>query len=257
MTHRATAIIPARIGSSRLPGKVLEKIGREPMVWHVCKAAGAALGPDNVIVATDSVEVLRTIESLGGRACLTERPVDCGTARCEAAVTALGIDSDIIVNLQADEPFISPDDIRRLVSAFDDDRTRIATLARRFDPAEGWDTLFSPANPKVAIDDDGFALYFSRSIIPYVRDVDWRQWTSAATFHLHVGSYAFRTDVLHRVVSLKPNPLEEAERLEQLRWLAAGYRIKVVVTDAMTMSVDTPDDLEAARKHFNSLQHND
>lgn len=238
------AVIPARYGSTRFPGKPLADIAGEPMVWHVYLRAAEALGEKNVIVATDDIRILQAVSSRGGRAVMSSRPVDCGTARCADAIAQLGLRPRIVVNIQGDEPFISPDDIIRLIRAMDDETVEIATLARRFEATEGFDTLFDAGNPKVTFDRNGYALYFSRSIIPYVRDHDWRRWIETTEFHIHVGTYAFRGNLLQEMVNLPPSPLEIAERLEQLRWLEGGYRIKVAITPNKPMSVDTPDDLQ-------------
>lgn len=181
---------------------------------------------------------------------MTPSDLPSGTARCAAAVQAIGRKPRIVVNLQADEPFIAPAEIIRLADCFTDPTVEIASLARRFDPDEGFDTLFSPDNVKVVMDSRGDALYFSRSIIPYVRDCKWQDWTRATTFYIHVGLYAFRTDTLMAVTALPPSEAEIAESLEQLRWIAAGHRIRMALTSSHSLGIDTPSDLEAARKLF-------
>lgn len=251
MSH-VLAIIPARFASTRLPGKPLALIQGEPMIWHVYSQAAKALGPDNVLVATDHRSILQAVTLRGGNALITSPDLDCGTARCAEALRISGLNPDLVINLQADEPLINPADILKLVRCFDDPLVDIATLARPFNPTEGFDSLFSPDNPKVVFDDSMNALYFSRSIIPYVRDVDWQQWIHSASFHIHVGSYAFRPHVLRRVAALPPSSLEKAEKLEQLRWLQAGLRIRIALTQSHCISIDTPDDLEIVRRIFNS-----
>ena len=238
------AIIPARYGSTRFAGKPLAMIAGEPMIWHVYRRAALALGEQNVWVATDDNRILEAITTRGGNALISSRPVDCGTDRCADALDQLPRRPDIVVNLQGDEPLIDPADINLLVNAMSDKSVDIATLARRFHPTEGFEALFDPGTPKVTFDSRHNALYFSRSIIPYVRDHDWKQWTTSADFHIHVGTYAFRTDVLSAIASLPPSPLEQAEKLEQLRWLEAGYRIRVALTANHSISVDTPDDIK-------------
>lgn len=252
--HRTIAIIPARYASSRLPGKPLAVIGDSPMVWHVYRSASQALGEGNVFVATDNDEIWQAVTERGGRCIMVKEAVDCGTARCAAALTKIsGPDPDVVINVQGDEPFIDPDEIRSLAECFEASEVEIATLARKFDPAEGFDTLFSPDRPKVVTDIRSNALYFSRSIIPYVRDVEWKQWIHTTEFLIHVGTYAFRASTLLEIAQLPPSMLEKAEKLEQLRWLQAGYKIKILLTQSTHTGVDTPADLEAARKIFANL----
>ncbi len=255
--NNVIALIPARLQSSRLPGKPLAEIGGIPMVWHVFMRAAEALGHENVFVVTDSQRILEAVRSRGGNAILSDRQADCGTTRCAHALERIATDAEIILNLQADEPFIATDDIRNLADSLSDPAFRIATLARKFDPADGFETLFSPDNTKVVFDNSMGALYFSRSIIPYVRGVEWKQWLKTTTFHIHAGTYAFRRQTLLSLPSLPPSPAEEAERLEQLRWLAAGLRIKVVLTETSLIGVDTPEELELARKRFDELHYNE
>lgn len=247
---KTIAILPARYGSTRLPGKPLADIGGKPMVWHAYSRAAEVLGIENVYVATDDQRIVDAVTRLGGNALIVTEGVTCGTDRCARALDAIGRDAGIVLNLQPDEPFISPADIEQLMACFDDPAVEIATLARRFDPAEGFDELFSPDNPKVVFDSRGDACYFSRSIIPYVRDHEWRQWIRTTAFYMHVGTYGFRAEALRAVATLPPSPAETAERLEQLRWLHAGYRIRVAITTDRHISVDTPADLEAARCHY-------
>lgn len=150
--------------------------------------------------------IVEAVRSRGGNAILSDRPADCGTTRCAHALERIATDAEIILNLQADEPFIATDDIRNLADSLSDPAFRIATLARKFDPADGFETLFSPDNTKVVFDNSMGALYFSRSIIPYVRGVEWKQWLETATFHIHAGTYAFRRQTLLSLPSLPPRP---------------------------------------------------
>jgi len=238
------AVIPARYGSTRFPGKPLALIKGEPMIWHVYKRAVQAVGAGNVAVATDDDRIYRAVTSRGGHAVMSSAGIDCGTSRCADALTKLDRTPRVVINLQGDEPLIDPADIHRLVTCMEDESVEIATLARVFNPSEGFDTLFNPNNPKVTMDSQGYALYFSRSIIPYVRDHEWREWINATTFHIHVGTYAFRPQTLMNLVALPPSPLEQAEKLEQLRWLEAGYKIKIAITRNCPVSIDTPRDLQ-------------
>lgn len=242
-------IIPARYASTRFPGKPLAKIGDMTMIERVYRRASLAL--DHVAVATDDVRIFDTVTGFGGQAVMTSTEHRSGTDRCYEAFTKLGFDADVIINIQGDEPFIDPSQIEALKSCFDRPDTHIATLVRRFDPAAGFDALFNPNTPKVVLDNEGCALYFSRSIIPYVRNKGWQEWTEATNFYTHVGLYAYHRDVLAEIVKLPQSQLELAESLEQLRWLQAGYRIRTAVTDCPTIGIDTPADLERAIASLN------
>lgn len=237
-------IIPARYASTRFPGKPLADIGGMTMIERVYRQASKAL--DEVVVATDDTRIASTVEGFGGRAIMTSAEHRSGTDRCYEAYCLSGSEADVVINIQGDEPFIAPAQIEALKGCFDSEETRLATLVRRFDPALGWDALFDPNTPKVVLDSDMHALYFSRSIIPYVRNRPWQEWIDSAVFHTHVGLYGYRAATLAEIVSLPQSPLELAESLEQLRWLQAGYRIKAALTDAPTIGIDTPADLEAA-----------
>lgn len=248
-----TGIIPARFASTRLPGKVLADIGGIPMIERVCRRAAPAV--DRLIVAADDIRIVRAVEAFGRHAVLTSPDAPNGTARCAEALALINDDADIIVNIQADEPFIDPADITAAVSCFSDPTVDIVTLARRFGPGEDISELLSPDNPKVVMDSRMNALYFSRAALPFVRDVAVEQWPAAASLHLHVGLYAFRRSLLPDIAALPSCPLEKAERLEQLRWLAAGYRIRIAMTESRTISVDTPADLENARRFASAHDH--
>ena len=241
-------IIPARYASSRFPGKPLAKLGDSPVIEHVVKRVEKVL--EEVYVATDDERIAEVVTGFGGRPIMTSPNHPSGTDRVMEAYLKSGSKADVIINIQGDEPFIAEEQIRLLMSAFDDQNTQIATLARRFDPATGFDALFDPNLVKLVKDDKDFALYFSRSIIPYVRGKVWTEWLESAVFHTHVGIYAYRADVLERLTKLPQSSLEKAESLEQLRWLQNGYKIKVGITDTPTIGIDTPDDLEHAQKYL-------
>lgn len=248
---KCIAIIPARWASSRFPGKPLADIGGMPMIERVYRRAAEALGPDAVAVATDDSRIVATVEAFGGRAILTSDQHRSGTDRCYEAFCTWGVDADVVINVQGDEPFVDPRQIRQLADCFTSPDIDIATLVRRFDPALGWDALFNPNTPKVVLDNDMNALYFSRSIIPYVRGKEWQEWIHSCTFYTHVGMYGYRADVLAEIVKLPQSALELAESLEQLRWLSNGYRIRTAVTEYATVGIDTPDDLQRALKFLN------
>ena len=238
-------IIPARYASSRFPGKPLADIGGMTMIERVYRQASKAL--DSVMVATDDSRIYDEVKRFGGEVVMTSEAHRSGTDRCYEAYVKSGSDADVVINIQGDEPFIDPAQIEAVMQCFvDEPTTPIATLVRRFDPALGWNALFNPNTPKVVLDNDGNALYFSRSIIPYVRGHEWTEWIDSAVFHTHVGLYAYRADVLGEITSLPQSSLELAESLEQLRWLQNGYRIATALTTAPTIGIDPPADLERA-----------
>lgn len=238
-------IIPARYASSRFPGKPLADIGGMTMIERVYRQASKAL--DSVMVATDDSRIYDEVKRFGGEVVMTSEAHRSGTDRCYEAYVKSGSDADVVINIQGDEPFIDPAQIEAVMQCFvDEPTTPIATLVRRFDPALGWNALFNPNTPKVVLDNDGNALYFSRSIIPYVRGHEWTEWIDSAVFHTHVGLYAYRADVLGEITSLPQSSLELAESLEQLRWLQNGYRIATALTTSPTIGIDTPADLERA-----------
>lgn len=239
-------IIPARYASTRFPGKPLADIGGMTMVERVYRQASKAL--PQVLVATDDERIFNAVKAFGGEVVMTADTHRSGTDRCFEAYRKSGSDADVVINIQGDEPFIAPSQIEALKGCFDIPGTQLATLVRRFDPALGWDALFNPNTPKVVLDDAMHALYFSRSIIPYVRNYPWQEWIGHATFHTHVGLYGYRTDALAEIVRLPQSSLEMAESLEQLRWLQAGYQIQAALTDEPTIGIDTPDDLARAVK---------
>ncbi|MBO4995588.1 MAG: 3-deoxy-manno-octulosonate cytidylyltransferase [Muribaculaceae bacterium] len=240
-------IIPARYASTRFPGKPLADIGGMTMIERVYRQASKSL--DNVWVATDDTRIFDTVTAFGGNAIMTSDKHRSGTDRCYEAYCNIASKADVIINIQGDEPFIDPAQIEALKSCFTDQCCRqIATLVREFDPKKGFDALFDPNTPKVVFDDNMNALYFSRSIIPYVRNAEWKEWLNKAKFHTHIGMYAYHADILKELVKLPQSSLEIAESLEQLRWLQAGYKIKIGITNVDTIGIDTPADLEAARR---------
>lgn len=237
-------IIPARFASTRFPGKPLADICGKPMIRRVYEQAAKAL--EHVVVATDDARILRAVREFGGNCVMTSESHRSGTDRCYEAAMMFAPDADVVINIQGDEPFVDPSQIEALKECFAQGDTRIATLIREFDPEAGFEALFNPNTPKVVKDSSGNALYFSRSIIPYVRGKEWNEWVTATTFYTHVGMYAYTLPTLAEIVKLPQSPLEIAESLEQLRWLQAGYRIKTAVTGCKTVGIDTPEDLKAA-----------
>lgn len=238
------AIIPARYSSTRFPGKPLAKLGGKSVIQRVYEQVSSVM--DDAVVATDDERILNEVLNFGGKAVMTSTSHRSGTDRCQEAYTKLGEEFDIIINVQGDEPFIRKEQIETLKSCFENPETEIATLVKPFSEEDGVEALFNPNSPKVVIDGKSQALYFSRSVIPYLRGVEPENWLSKHTFYKHIGIYAFRAKVLKEVTSLPQSPLEKAESLEQLRWLESGYKIGVGITNFETIGIDTPADLERA-----------
>lgn len=239
-------IIPARFASSRLPGKPLADIGGKPMIQWVYENTVKEL--NDVIVATDHPAIEQAVLGFGGRVMKTSPDHPSGTDRCAEVAQTLsrsGEEYDVIINIQGDEPFIKKSHIRMLKEAFSDAETQIATLVN---PIKDSSELLNPNAVKVVVNKHGFALYFSRSPVPYNRHVADDNWLSGHTYLKHLGMYAYRSDVLGQITMLSPSPLEKTESLEQLRWLENGFGIRVLVTHDPSQGIDTPGDLEAARK---------
>lgn len=245
-------IIPARYASTRFPGKPLARLGGMMVIERVYRQAAKALGDSNVAVATDDRRIYDAVESFGGRAVMTSADHRSGTDRCHEAYVALGSDADVVVNIQGDEPFIAPEQIKLLTDCFADSSVDIATLIREVGADTPYEVLANPNRPKVVVAENGNALYFSRSVIPYVRSAERDVWSACHRFFTHIGMYAFRADVLARVVGLPQSDLEKAESLEQLRWLSNGFSIRTAVTAHETIGIDTPDDLAAAEEYLKS-----
>ena len=237
------AIIPARYASTRFPGKPLALLGGRPVIQHVYEKAAQAL--DEAYVATDDERIARVVESFGGHAIMTRADHKSGTDRIEEAAEKIGTDADVVINIQGDEPFVDASQLKTLQSLFDFEVTQIGTLGKRFDSMEATE---NPNSPKIVCDKQGFALYFSRSVIPFVRGQEPKSWLNHYPYLKHLGLYAYRREVLREVTQLPQSPLELAESLEQLRWLENGYRIRVGLTDVETVGIDTPADLERAEQ---------
>jgi 3-deoxy-manno-octulosonate cytidylyltransferase (CMP-KDO synthetase) len=233
-------IIPARYASSRFPGKPLIDIKGKTMIERVYAQAKKSKALSRVIVATDDERIQKKVLEFGGEVCMTLSTHPSGTDRCAEVVNKLNLQCDAVVNIQGDEPFIDPDQIDLLCSCFDDSRTQLATLIKKIESQE---ILFNSNSPKVIIDRDGFAIYFSRHAIPYVRGAKENEWLSKNTFYQHIGIYGYRTGVLEEITKLRPSQLEKSESLEQLRWIENGLKIKTAVTTFETIAIDTPDDL--------------
>lgn len=241
-----TAIIPARYASSRFPGKPLADMAGKSMIQRVYEQVQKAVS--EVWVATDNVSIFEAVETFGGKAIMTSEAHRSGTDRVYEAYGKIGKGCDVVINIQGDEPFIQPAQIKTLMDCFESGDTQLATLVKPFRKEDGFETLFNPNSPKVIINKRNEAIYFSRSIIPYIRDVHHTEWLDKHTFYKHIGMYAYRGDVLKEITKLPQSSLEIAESLEQLRWIENGYKIKIGFTDIETIGIDTPDDLERALK---------
>lgn len=240
------AIIPARFASSRFPGKPLADMVGKSMIQRVYEQVQKAVS--EVWVATDNVSIFEAVETFGGKAIMTSEAHRSGTDRVYEAYGKIGKGCDVVINIQGDEPFIQPAQIKTLMDCFESGDTQLATLVKPFLKEDGFETLFNPNSPKVIINKRNEAIYFSRSIIPYIRDVHHTEWLDKHTFYKHIGMYAYRGDVLKEITKLPQSSLEIAESLEQLRWIENGYKIKIGFTDIETIGIDTPDDLERALK---------
>lgn len=238
------AIIPARYASTRFPGKPLADMGGKPMIQRVYEQVKRAV--HDVWVATDDSRIFETVKAFGGKAVMTSTDHRSGTDRIQEAYSKIGEDFDVVINVQGDEPFIQPEQIESLKECFDSKDVELATLAKPFKKEDGFDVLFNPNSPKVVINKENEAIYFSRSIVPYIRDAHHTEWLDKHTFYKHIGMYAYRVDVLKEITQLPQSSLEKAESLEQLRWIENGYRIRVGYTDVETIGIDTPEDMERA-----------
>lgn len=236
-------IIPARYASTRFPGKPLALLGGKPVIQHVYVKVAAVL--EAAYVATDDERIYDVVKSFGGQVVMTRTDHKSGTDRIEEAIEKIGGEWDVVVNVQGDEPFVAKSQLDTICHCFDDPTTQIATLGK---PFESMEAVQNPNSPKIVVDNMGFAMYFSRSVIPYVRGKEKSSWLTHYPFLKHLGIYGYRKDVLRQVTQLPQSSLEIAESLEQLRWLQNGFKIKVGTTDVETVGIDTPQDLERAEE---------
>lgn len=242
-------IIPARYSSTRFPGKPLALLNHKPVIQHVYEQVSAVL--HETYVATDDQRIYDTVLSFGGKAVMTSNNHQSGTDRIQEAVEILQPTCDVILNIQGDEPFIQKEQIASLCQCFDDSNTQIATLGK---PFENQKAVENPNSPKIVLNNQGYAMYFSRSVIPFIRNKKDEQWFAQFPFLKHLGVYAYRKEVLKQITQLPQSSLELAESLEQLRWLQNGYRIKVAITNIDTIGIDTPEDLQRAERFLANKQ---
>ena len=241
---RVLGIIPARYGSTRFPGKPLAMIGGKTMIHRTYDQVMKS-SLDAVIVATDDQRIFDEVRDFGGQVVMTRSDHRSGTDRCREALDAMHDEYQAVVNIQGDEPFIDPRQIEMMKTLISRDDTVLASLAKRI---EDEDELFSPNTVKVVMDKEGNALYFSRNPIPFMRNVDRKDWLSKGVFYKHIGIYAYKAEALRQIAEMQPSTLEMAESLEQLRWLENGLRIRMGITQEENVSIDEPSDIDKAER---------
>lgn len=241
-------IIPSRYASTRFPAKPLVDIAGKSMIQRVYEQASKAPSLAKVVVATDDERIFEHVHAFGGHVVMTSEAHPSGTDRCFEALqhiqTSSGEHYQYVINIQGDEPFIQPEQIEILAASLDGS-TELATLIKKI---EDETTLFNPNTPKVIFNHANEAIYFSRQTIPYLRGYEPSEWLTHADYYKHIGIYAYRCDILEKITTLGVAPLEKTESLEQLRWLANGFKIKVAITPYDSFGIDVPTDLEEALK---------
>lgn len=242
---KTIAIIPSRYDSTRFPGKPLVDIGGKPMVQRVYEQAAKASSIDEVYVATDDQRIASVVTGFGGKVVMTSASHPTGTDRCYEACSKL--DAEIVINVQGDEPFIKPEQIDQLVNLFSDKKVEIGTLVK---VVKNYATLMDPNVPKVVMSDLGSVIYFSRFPVPYVRGEEKSLWVDKHVYYKHIGMYGYRKSTLEVLTKLEQTSLEQAESLEQLRWLQNGFRIHAAITEYESFGIDTPDQLEDLKTKF-------
>lgn len=247
MNTEVIGIIPARYDSTRLPGKPLVDIGGKPMIQRVWERVQGSKHTDKIIIATDDKRIFDTVKQFTSDVIMTPKELASGTDR--VAYAANNYTADIIINIQGDEPFITSDEIDQVAEILiNDPEPVMGTLVKKIKTA---DELYSPHTAKVVIDKKGYAIYFSRSPIPYNRvSSDSKEWLHYGTYYKHIGIYSYRKKYLEELTAYTPTMLENIEKLEQLRVLENGDRIKTAVTDYESQSVDTEEDLKKARMRY-------
>jgi len=249
---KVLGVIPARYASTRFPGKPLADVDGKSMIMRVYERTLMSKYLSGVIVATDDTRIFEHVKINGGKVILTSRKHQSGTERCNEVVNLLSEKFDVIVNIQGDEPFINPKQIDSLTVAFIENEISIATLIKKINnEAE----LFNENVVKVVIDKNHNALYFSRSTIPFIRGCDTNNWLNKTTFYKHLGIYAYKIDILKKIVELTQSDYEKCESLEQLRWLEKGFKIHTIITDYESVSIDTPEDIEKAKLFLKSKKN--
>ncbi len=233
-------VIPARFASSRFPGKPLVDINGKSMIQRVYEQVKQCKLLDGLLVATDDERISDHVVGFGGNVLLTSALHQSGTDRCAEVAKKLPL-YDVIINIQGDEPFISEQQIARIIACFNTSETLIATLIKEIKTV---DELENPNTPKVVINLRSEAIYFSRTPIPYMRGKAMNQWLDHTPYFKHIGIYGYRSHILQEIAQLQPSTLEKSEALEQLRWIENGYKVKVAITDVESIAIDTPEDLD-------------
>ena len=239
-------IIPARYASTRFPAKPLAILGGKPVIQRVYEQVVGVL--DDAYVATDDERIEAAVKAFGGKVVMTSVNHKSGTDRCYEAYTLAGNGCDVVINIQGDEPFIQSSQLESIKECFNDSATEIATLVKPFTVNDVYESLENVNSPKVVVNKNMQAMYFSRSIIPYQRNKDKSEWLKGHTYYKHIGLYAYKANILKEITELPQSSLEVAESLEQLRWLENGYTIKVGISDVETIGIDTPEDLARAEE---------
>ena len=238
---KVIAVIPARYASTRFPAKLMQDLGGKTVITRTYEAAVNTNLFDDVFVVTDSDLIFNEIVSQGGKAIISSKEHESGSDRIAEAVSNLEV--DIVINIQGDEPFIDKDSLAKLIQVYKNDSKGEVDLASLMREITAIQDIENPNNVKVVVDQNGFALYFSRSVIPYPREIN-----VGVRYMQHIGIYAFRKQALMDFYSLPMKSLEASEKLEQLRYLEFGKRIKMVETTHIGIGIDTPEDLEKARR---------
>ncbi len=241
-------IIPARFASTRFPGKPLVDISGKSMIQRVYEQAGKAESLNKVIVATDDQRILDHVLNFGGNAMITSNQHQSGTDRCEEVAKKYP-EFDILINIQGDEPLIDPQQIDLLCNCFGKPDVQIATLVKKIDTE---DELNNSNTPKVILNKNDQAIYFSRTPIPYLRESKNNNWVNGHQYYKHIGIYGYRSETLTAITQLPVSSLEKAEALEQLRWIENGFEIQVAITDKESQAVDTPDDIKKVLRYLNT-----
>ena len=243
---KTVSIIPARYDSTRFPGKLMQLLGDKTVILRTYQNVVATGLFDEVVVATDSEIIAKEISDNAGRVVMTRSDHQCGSDRIAEAVAAM--DADIVVNVQGDEPFVDGKSLKKLIDVFGADPQKEIALASLMTPLQASEEVENPSVVKVIVDLNHFALYFSRSPIPFDRDND-----QVPPYFKHIGVYAFRKEALIEFSQQEMTPLESAEKIECIRYLEHGKKIKMILTQNLNFEIDTPEDLERAKAHLNQL----
>jgi 3-deoxy-manno-octulosonate cytidylyltransferase (CMP-KDO synthetase) len=244
-------IIPARYASTRFPGKPLADILGKSMLQRVYEQSSKSKFLNRVVVATDDERIFNHVKSFGGDVVMTAEHHPSGTDRCWDAAQQIDEGFNYVINVQGDEPFINPEQIDELASILQDESIELAT---QMVAVNSYDLLIDKGEVKIVLNKNDEAMYFSRSIIPFIKNIDEKGWLDHHTYYRHVGMYAYRRDILEKITKLPVSSLEKAESLEQLRWIENGFKIKCVVTNYDSHCVDTPEDLEKAICMLKTMQ---